>query len=123
MRIFVRWRRNPAPVDVTRGPGGGNRSEAVMRKLLMLCAVLTVSPALAQDEGDSGSGGTTQSGGGGKAQKGGPQTIDFEDDTIEGDLTKPDGEYVEARKKVQHSNLIRIREDFEDKVMQSVGEL
>ncbi|MFY0578849.1 adventurous gliding motility protein CglF [Cystobacter fuscus] len=62
-------------------------------------------------------------GGGGKAGKGGPQTIDFEDDTIEGDLTKPDGEYVEARKKVAHSNLIRIREDFEDKVMQSVGEL
>jgi hypothetical protein len=47
----------------------------------------------------------------------------FEDDTIEGDLTKPDGEYVEARKQVKHSNLIRIREEFKDKVMQSVGEL
>lgn len=47
----------------------------------------------------------------------------FEDDTIEGDLTKPDGEYVEARKKVRHSNLIKIREEFKDKVMQSVGEL
>jgi hypothetical protein len=96
-----------------------------MRKLLMLCVVLAVSPALAQDDdGASGSSGNAPSGGGGgKAQKGGPQTIDFEDDTIEGDLTKPDGEYVEARKKVQHSNLIRIREDFEDKVMQSVGEL
>ena len=47
----------------------------------------------------------------------------FEDDTIEGDLTKPDGEYVEARKKVKHSNLIKIREEFKDKVMQSVGEL
>jgi hypothetical protein len=95
-----------------------------MRKLLMLCVVLAVSPALAQDDdGASGSGGNARGGGGGKAQKGGQQTIDFEDDTIEGDLTKPDGEYVEARKKVQHSNLIRIREDFEDKVMQSVGEL
>lgn len=49
--------------------------------------------------------------------------INFEDDTIEGDLTKPDGEYVEARKTVKHSNLIRIREEFKDKVMQSVGEL
>lgn len=49
--------------------------------------------------------------------------INFEDDTIEGDLTKPDGEYVEARKKVRHSNLIKIREEFKDKVMQSVGEL
>ena len=47
----------------------------------------------------------------------------FEDDTIEGDLTKPDGEYVEARKTVKHSNLIKIREEFKDKVMQSVGEL
>jgi len=92
-----------------------------MRKLLMLCVVLAVSPAVAQDEGESAP--RREAGGGGKAQKGGSQSIDFEDDTIEGDLTKPDGEYVEARKKVQHSNLIRIREDFEDKVMQSVGEL
>jgi hypothetical protein len=47
----------------------------------------------------------------------------FEDDTIEGDLTKPDGEYIEAKRKVKHSNLIKIREEFKDKVMQSVGEL
>jgi len=47
----------------------------------------------------------------------------FEDDTISGDLTRPDGEYVEARKRVRHSTLIKIREDFRDKVLQSVGEL
>jgi hypothetical protein len=49
--------------------------------------------------------------------------INFEDDTIEGDLKRPDGEYVEARRKVDHSNLIRIREDWRDKVMQSSGDL
>ncbi len=49
--------------------------------------------------------------------------INFEDDTIQGDLTRPDGEYIEARKKVQHSNLIRIREEFRQKVLQSAGEL
>ena len=49
--------------------------------------------------------------------------INFEDDTIQGDLTKPDGEYVESRKKVRHSNLIKIREEFKDKVLQSAGEL
>jgi hypothetical protein len=49
--------------------------------------------------------------------------INFEDDTIQGDLTRPDGEYVEVRKKVSHSNLIRVREDFRSKVLQSVGEL
>ena len=47
----------------------------------------------------------------------------FEDDTIEGDLTRPDGEYVEAQKRVRHSNLIRIRDNFRDKILQSVGEL
>jgi hypothetical protein len=49
--------------------------------------------------------------------------INFEDDTIQGDLTRPDGEYVEARKKVSHSNLIKIREDWRDKVMQAAGDL
>jgi len=49
--------------------------------------------------------------------------INFEDDTIEGDLKRPDGEYVEARQKVDHSNLIRIREDWREKVMQSSGDL
>jgi hypothetical protein len=47
----------------------------------------------------------------------------FQDDTISGDLTRPDGEYVEARRKVRHSNLIRIRKNFRDKILQSVGEL
>lgn len=124
MRTFVRWGRNLAPADVMRNPGGGSRSEAVMRKLLMLCVVMVAVPAFAQDDDSPPPVRKEASGGGGgKGGKAGPQTIDFEDDTIEGDLTKPDGEYVEARKKVQHSNLIRIREDFEDKVMQSVGEL
>jgi hypothetical protein len=49
--------------------------------------------------------------------------INFEDDTIQGDLTRPDGEYVEVRKKVSHSNLIRVREEFRSKILQSVGEL
>ncbi|MHB8419854.1 MAG: adventurous gliding motility protein CglF [Myxococcales bacterium] len=49
--------------------------------------------------------------------------INFEDDTIQGDLTRPDGEYVEARKKVKHSNLIRVREEFRQKVLRSAGEL
>ncbi len=49
--------------------------------------------------------------------------INFEDDTIEGDLKRPDGEYVEARQKVDHSNLIRIREDWREKLMQASGDL
>ncbi|HEY1088137.1 MAG TPA: adventurous gliding motility protein CglF [Archangium sp.] len=78
------------------------------KALWLMLAMLVALPALAQDKGVSYKKQTEYS---------------FEDDTIEGDLTKPDGEYVEARKKVKHSNLIKIREEFKDKVMQSVGEL
>jgi len=49
--------------------------------------------------------------------------INFEEDTIEGDLKRPDGEYVEARKRVDHSNLIQIRENWREKVLQSSGDL
>lgn len=51
------------------------------------------------------------------------QEISFEDDTVTGDLTKPDGEYVEARRKIDHTSLIRVREEFKDKVLQSVSDL
>ena len=83
-----------------------------MKKALFLTMGLVLAlPAFAQDKG------------GDKTTYKKQTEYSFEDDTIEGDLTKPDGEYVEARKKVKHSNLIKIREEFKDKVMQSVGEL
>ncbi len=61
--------------------------------------------------------------GGAKVEYEKKTVINFEEDTIEGDLKRPDGEYVEARKKVDHSNLIKIRESWHDKVMQSSGDL
>ncbi len=46
--------------------------------------------------------------------------INFEDDTIEGDLKTPDAVYLEARKKMRHRSLIRIRQDFRREVLGSV---
>lgn len=51
------------------------------------------------------------------------QEISFEEDTVTGDLTKPDGEYVEARRKIEHTSLIRVREEFQNEVLQSVSDL
>ena len=81
-------------------------------RILIIIALIFALPALAADKG-----------GGGKETYKKTTEYSFDDDTIEGDLTKPDGEYVEGRSKVKHSNLIKIREEFKDKVMQSVGEL
>lgn len=49
--------------------------------------------------------------------------VSFGDDTIDGDLTKPDGAYVETRKRLRHSNLIKIRDNFRDKVLNSVSKI
>ncbi len=47
----------------------------------------------------------------------------FEDDTITGDLTRPDQEFLTGRKMAHHKSLIRIREDFKNKVLQSAKDL
>lgn len=49
--------------------------------------------------------------------------INFEDDTIEGDLKTPDGEYLEARSKMRHRSLIRIRTTFRREVLGSIADL
>ena len=46
--------------------------------------------------------------------------VDFGDDTIEGDLSKPDGAYLESRKRLRHQRLIKVREDFRPEILQSV---
>lgn len=43
----------------------------------------------------------------------------FEDDTIDGDLTRPDHGFIESRKKLRHSNLIKIRDNFREKILES----
>ncbi len=87
-----------------------------MRKLLATIAVILPLFASAQTEPK---GGAAQA----KVEYEKKTVINFEDDTIEGDLKRPDGEYVEARQRVEHSNLIKIREEWRDKVMQASGDL
>jgi hypothetical protein len=86
----------------------------------MLMIVLLPGIAAAQDSSASSAASSAEA----SAAKASKRTeFSFEEDTIEGDLSRPDGEYIEALKKVPHSNLIRIREEYRDKVMQSVDEL
>ena len=51
------------------------------------------------------------------------QVVDFGDDTIEGDLTKPDGDTFDSRKRAKHKKLIRYREHFRSEVLQSIRAL
>ena len=48
---------------------------------------------------------------------------DFDDDIVEGDLVRPDGEFVDSRKMAKHSTLIKIRENFIPEMLKSAEDI
>lgn len=48
---------------------------------------------------------------------------DFDDDVVEGDLQRPDGELVAIKRKAKHSSLIKIREHFIPEMLKSAEDL
>ena len=58
-----------------------------------------------------------------KASKNRVKTYDFSGDEIDGDLVKPDGEFVDTRKFATHTSLIRIRKDFIREIVKSAEDL
>ncbi len=48
---------------------------------------------------------------------------DFEDDMVEGDLQRPDGELVNSLGKTQHTSLIEIRKDFIPEMLKSLEDV
>lgn len=47
----------------------------------------------------------------------------FDDDVVEGDLVRPDGEMAMARRTGRRSSLIRVREHFIPEMLKSVEDL
>jgi hypothetical protein len=50
-------------------------------------------------------------------------TIDFSDVTLEGELTKPEGQYGLARTKTKFNSLIKLRTNFTPELSKSVEQL
>jgi hypothetical protein len=48
---------------------------------------------------------------------------DFDDDNVEGDLQRPDGELIDSVRKVKHSSLIEIRKDFIPEMLKSLEDV
>lgn len=48
---------------------------------------------------------------------------DFDDDLVEGELQRPDGEFIESRRKAKHSSLIKIRENFIPEMLKSAEDI
>ena len=94
-----------------------------MTKLLAIIAVagllVTGAPALAQEA----SGGAAPAPAGGGGGGGDATTYDFEDDLVQGDLVRPDGENLMVRRKGARESLIRVREHFISELLKSVENL
>jgi hypothetical protein len=50
-------------------------------------------------------------------------TYDFDDDLVQGDLVRPDGELLNVRRRGARASLIRIREHFVPEMLKSVENL
>ena len=84
------------------------------------------SPAFAADEkaGGAAPAGAAAAGGGDENTTYKAKTVyDFEDDMVEGDLQRPDGELVNSLGKTQHSSLIEIRKDFIPEMLKSLEDV
>lgn len=57
------------------------------------------------------------------AQDAADTTYDFEDDLVQGDLMRPDGEMLNVRRRGQRDSLIRVREHFIPEMLKSVENL
>jgi hypothetical protein len=78
-----------------------------------LLVAATGGTVFAQDKG----------GGGDSVQYKSKTVYDFDDDTVEGDLVRPDGEFVDTRKGAKHSSLIKIRENFIPEMIKSAEDI
>ena len=81
-------------------------------RLIAMIAVLTV-----------GGLGTVLAQEGGGEQFKSKTVYDLEDDNVEGDLQRPDGELVNAINKAKHSSLIEIRKDFIPEMLKSLEDI
>ena len=88
-----------------------NRTRAFFA--LLGATLLFALPASAQDSEESG-----------RSVKYKERTeIDFEDVDVNGELVKPAGALLIDRKRASFNPLIRLREDFNDEMKQSVDEV
>lgn len=94
-------------------------NRTLITSVLGLALALSTGSALAQKK--KAGGGKAQAAKSGGYEK--VKTYDFSGDTIDGELVKPDGEFVDTRKFAEHTSLIRVRQDFIKEIVKSAEDL
>ena len=95
-----------------------------MKRILFSSLVIAVLStglsglAMAQQKGK-----TPQKGDADKPAQQRVKNYDFNADVIDGELVKPEGEFLNARKFAEHGSLIRVRADFIREIVKSAEDL
>ena len=79
------------------------------RTILLAALFATAAPAVAQDKSEQGPRVVREAD---KVVVRKRTVIDFNDVTVEGELTKPEGSYLMNRNKTRFQSLIRLRDNF-----------
>jgi hypothetical protein len=85
--------------------------------LSLLSLIGIATPALAEDKEAAAGGGEENT------QYKAKTVYDFDDDMVEGDLQRPDGELISAQRKTEHASLIEIRKDFIPEMLKSLEDI
>ena len=93
-----------------------------MKRMIVALALALALPAAAQDKADAPSGKKVVQ----EADKVVVRkrtVIDFNDVTVEGELTKPEGSYLLNRNKTKFQSLIKLRDNFNPELQKSADNL
>ncbi len=94
----------------------GRKSLITGLALAVLAGTLAATPALAQDDDK-----VVHEADNTVYKK--KTVIDFNDVTLEGDLTKPEGSYILNRRATKFGSLIKLRDNFNPELQKSVDNL
>jgi hypothetical protein len=92
---------------------------AMLIRLMVLAIALASLPALADDKATNAK--VVQEADKVVVRK--RTVIDFNDVTVEGELTKPEGSYLMNRNKTRFQSLIRLRDNFNPELQKSADNL
>jgi hypothetical protein len=121
-------RADPVVLRAGQRAGRSRKHKEFVMKLIATFVLLGIvgmaGAALAADEKAAPAEAAAGGGGDEAASQYKAKTVyDFEDDMVEGDLQRPDGELVNALKKTEHSSLIEIRKDFIPEMLKSLEDI
>src|SRR5262249_51546581 len=107
-------------LTVDRRRGGNTMGR--WQNLVLALVIAAPQVALAQAKGKPAKGAAPAGGDAGVVYK--QKTVyDFDDDVVEGDLVRPDGEFVDSRRGGKISSLIKIRQHFIPEMLKSAEDI